>query len=221
MAAAPLATLEDVADVAGTIPSSDEARIMRLVAKVSAWVRRYTGHDFQIGVVEGETSTVYPVDGQARLPHWPVSAVASVTSNGTAVAAGLYEWTASGVVRLTPQAVSPIWPNWSGPYPSTAGGGYMPGAGLWAPGPMVLVYDWGYDEVPPDVALVVAEVVADKYRSPTPGQNVTSHSEQIDGYSESVTYGSAASSPGGWSPSHRAVLDVYRRGGFRSVRLAS
>lgn len=207
MPATPLATITDVTDVAGAIPTADVARIEGLIAKVSAQVRRYTGHAFTIGVVADEVATVYPHDGQVRLPDWPVTAVASVVAGSTPVAANVYEWTANGVLRIVPLASSPVWPNWSPGYSQEG----------WATGPLVVTYSHGYDAVPDDVALVVAEKVAEKYRNGGGGA-VQSHSESIDGYSEATTYDTTVA-VGGWSAEHKEILDGYRRRGLTSLRL--
>lgn len=216
----PLATLADVVDVAGAIPVADQPRITGLITKVSAMVRRYTKHSFQIGAVTGAVSTIHPHDGVARLPNWPVRAIGSVVAAGTAVAATNYEFTANGMLK-------PIQPVWSYNYLASLGAtfeldepynptGAPVGDWGWPPVPLVVTYDYGYDAVPDDVALVVAEKVATMYLFGA--LNVQMHSESIDGYSVQDRYQKPLTT-GAWTPEHKMVLDTYRRSGLASVRL--
>lgn len=219
--AAPLATLTDVEDVAGTVPVADQARITGLIDKVSATVRRYTGHAFQIGTVTGQVDTVHPHDGVVRLPNWPVTAVSSIVAAGTAIGAAEFEFTPAGFLR-------PVLPLWTYNYLASLGAAFElnepwnpTGAPVgdigWPPVPLVVTYSYGYTTVPPDVALVVAEKVATMYSFGA--LNVQARSENIDGYSYTDRYQRPIPNRSGWSDEHKAVLDTYRRAGFTTLRL--
>lgn len=195
---AALASVTDVEDVAGAVPASDHDRIDNLILKVSALVRRYTGQTFDL--VEDDEVIVYPRDGIARLPQQPVVSITSIEVSGAALVTTSYTFTENGYI--TP-VIPPAWANW------------VDGCveWQWPPNPMTVTYTHGFAETPLDVALVVAERVADVYRF---GADSVS-SESIDGYSASYARASL-SAP--WAPSHKMILDSYRRSGLASLRLS-
>lgn len=210
-----LATLDDVAAVAGAIPVADEDRVTRLLEMVSADVIGETGQLF--AQVIDDVLIVHPHDGYIRLPQHPVTDVASVVINGTTIDPAAYEWKANGVLLV----VSPAGmsyetsfynvPNWQWPSSGDIG---------WPPLATTVTYTHGYvdGEYPSDIARVVAEVASTTYlHGPVP---VQSENEAIDGYSDGKTYlHPAATGTMGWSASHKRTLDRYRRSGFVSVRI--
>jgi hypothetical protein len=194
---ATLATVADVEAVSKTVPAGDLTRVNRLIAMVSARVVSYTGQRFDEA---SETITVYPVDGIARLPQRPVTAVASVVKDGTLLDSSLYAWTANGYLR---------------PVQSTDAAWLLE---TWPSCQLVVTYTHGYaaGDLPADVSMVVAEIVAERWLAGS--QNAEGLvSESIDGYA--AAWGSSSSPASALSPDHKQVLDAYRRSKFASVRL--
>jgi hypothetical protein len=197
-----LATIDDVAAVAQPVPDGDAERVERLLELVTAWVQRYTGQTFF--AVENDVVTLTPHDGVLRLPQRPVTAVHSVAIGDSTIDPSQYECSAGGHMRrLSTSTDSPAgsWPI-SGEWP-------------WPPQRTTIDHDHGYDDIPGDLVLVVAEVVAERWLAgPRIAERKTG--ESIDGYSLSWAAGSG---PTTWSPPHRQILDSYRRSGFASLRL--
>lgn len=192
-----LATVTDVEDIAGPVPSASHDRIDRLIAKVSAMVRRYTGQTFD--AVEGDVVTIRPRNGYLRLPQRPVTAVTSVTIDATALDPAGYAFTVNGNLSL----VNPtLWDL------ATQGSVEW----LWPPVPVTVTYDHGYAEPPLDLSMVVAERVATMWRFGVDG----TAAEAIDGYSAHYQRPTG----GAWTPEHKMVLDSYRRSGAASLRLS-
>jgi hypothetical protein len=200
-----LALVADVEAVSRAVPSTDTARVQRLIEMVSAGVVGYTG---QLIAEASSTITVYPHDGEVRLPQRPVTAVASVTSQGELLPATAYAWSANGYLTRAPLAADWVLP----------GDAWLTGT-AWPATPLVVAYTHGYPagSIPDDIAMVVADVVAARWLS---GDQRAEGlvSESIDGYAQAWA-ASSSSGGGGWLPEHRAVLDRYRRSGLASVRL--
>lgn len=198
---APLATVADVADIAGTVPAADITRVENLIDKVSAVVRRYTGQLFDL--VADDIVRVRPYDGIVRLPQRPVVTVSEVSAQTVPLDAGTYEWTENGYLRPIVPSTAAWWSEAS-----------FDGNWRWPAAWLDVTYTHGYADVPADLALVVAEKAGRLYRF---GTDNAVTAENIDGYS--ATYDRAGGA-GPWSPEHKAVLDSYRRSGAASLRLS-
>lgn len=209
-----LATTDDVqAVIAQTLDAPALAFVSRLIEMVSASVVRYTSQSFEL--VEDDELVITPHDGVLRLPQLPVTEVASVTVGTTLIDPAIYEAKANGYIRLvSPHAIAADsqFGIWSHAWP-------LDGEWPWSPFPTTVVNTHGYPEgeMPADVAMVVAEVVAGKFLAGARRAEGTK-SVSIDTYSES--YGGVGEATlRGWTPEHKAILDSYRRSGFASVRI--
>lgn len=155
-----LAQLSDVeALLQRTISDSgQQAWVATLLERASDEFRRATGQT--ISVVEGDTLDLVDVPSgpDLWLPQRPVTAINSITVNGTVADPSTYRWWSSGLVRLTTSCGS-----WRG-YPTT-----LPS--------LVVDYDHGWAATPGDVALRVAQLVVDTLSNPTGAKSLT-----IDGY---------------------------------------
>ncbi len=188
-----LATLDDVAAVSRAVPEADETRVNRLLEMVSANVRRYTGLTFD--VVAGDEVTVTPHDGELRLPQWPVTA-ATASINGVAVDVEI------GTSGLIYRLVN----GWRRPWSHCA---------------VDVVYTHGWDAVPDDIAMVVAEVAAARWNAAdvNPTQITGSRSQDVAGYSESQSFRLPAEASEAWSAVHLETLDSYRPPKAGSIRV--
>jgi len=204
-----LATIDDVAAVAQPVPDGDAERVERLLELVTAWVQRYTGQTFF--AVENDVVTLTPHDGVLRLPQRPVTAVHSVSIGDSLIAPSQYECDVGGNMRRLSPTAAGIDSQFSG----LAGSWPISGEWPWPPHRTTIDHDHGYTDMPGDLVLVVAEVVAERWLAgPRIAERKTG--ESIDGYSLSWAAGNG---PTTWSPPHRQILDSYRRSGFASLRL--
>lgn len=182
-----LATIEDVQTVTGIpVALADEDRVNRLLEYASDVVRAYTGQT--ITAVAADNVIVRLGDGDLILPQRPVTAVTSISINGAALNVAEYRWTASGHVYRTPFG-------WYG-YE-------LPWYGLEA----TIVYNHGYVTVPDWLVQIVASMVAEALARVIQAGNVTSTSETVGTYSNSVTYSSTSSTTSvALSPSAKELL---------------
>lgn len=190
-----LATLDDIAAVSRAVPEADEDRVNRLLDMVSASVRRYTGQTFDL--IEDDTVTVYPVDGEITELAWPITE-ATASQNGTPV---------------------DVEPGPSGHLYRVVSGVRRP----WSYRPVIVVYTHGYATVPDDIAMVVAEVTASRWNaaSVNPTMITGSTSQDVAGYSESQSFRLPTEAGEAWSALHRTILDGYRLPKAGTIRLAT
>lgn len=168
-----LADLSDVIAITGN-RALDATNTLRLIEMASALVIRDTGQTFEY-VASDEIEVAPDMYGKLRLPQVPVLDVISIEVDGETVDADSYEWTAQGVIRRTDL-------RWT--IPAT------------------VTYEHGYVEMPADVAMVVAEMVAGVLTVPSGVR-----SAQVDDVS--ITY-SADAAPGlRVTDDHRAILRAF------------
>ena len=123
------------AELATTLVATDADRL----EQAEALVRAYCG--WHIAPSRGGSETFDAIaDNVLLLKSLHVTAVASVTENGTTVDPSDYSWTEAGV--LTRRC-------WS-----------------WATGPIVATFTHGYDVPPPEVAAVVQAVAQRAFDNP-------------------------------------------------------
>lgn len=210
-----LAAISDVEAVSRPVPDGDQARVQRLIELVSASVVTYTGQSFEL--VEDDVVTVTPHDGVVRLPQRPVVSVASVFEFGNEVDPAQYTCSPNGYLRRA-------WPlydlnPWDDDYIEPVGfpAGYQ-NRTLWFGSPLTVTYTHGYPDgtSPDDIALVVAEKVAEKWNTVPEATSVAS--KQVAGFT--VAYRELATGKG-WDPAHKLTLDAYRRSGLASLRLTT
>lgn len=176
---ASLATVADVETILGReLTGDEETRYERLLEMKSRVVRAYTGQFLEEVT---ETVTLTPdAWGQVRLPQRPVTAVTSVTVDGETVDADGYTWTPSGTLAR-------VYGYWSRP--------------------VVVNYTHGYNPIPDDIAMVVAEMAVAGASSSSAPSGVKS--ESIGSYS--VSYSDTQSSS--VSAAHASILDRYKANG--------
>ena len=173
-----LITGQDLATYLSQTYDSGDASLAQAVTLSCGLVTAYTGQ-----LIESATYThtlLIGTDRTIRLPQRPVTAVTSVTIDGTLLTADT-DW------------------DWDGVSPSIALDGYTLDAEEWT---AVVVYTAGYASVPADVKAATLSVAAAIYAG-APG--VTS--ESIDDYR--VTYETSRGA-GGLNDYERAILKKYR-----------
>lgn len=173
-----LITGQDLATYLSQTYDSGDASLAQAVTLSCGLVTAYTGQ-----LIESATYThtlLIGTDRTIRLPQRPVTAVTSVTIDGTLLTADT-DW------------------DWDGVSPSIALDGYTLDAEEWT---AVVVYTAGYASVPADVKAATLSVAAAIYAG-APG--VTS--ESIDDYR--VTYETSRGA-GGLNDYERAILRKYR-----------
>lgn len=198
-----LATPDDVAAVYRPASDADAGRVARLIDMVSGAVAPYLGgtsFDRQT-----TTARVRPYDGVVRLPQRPVISVEEVRQYGVVMDPGSYTWRPNGYLDY----VAPL-DTWQWSYVEPL---------AWAPVPLEVTWTFGYDTVPADLAMVVAERVAGALQASESGESGALRAASLDGYSES--YATVAPGEGEWSGHHLAILRRYRRSGLASLRLTS
>ncbi|MFF1633969.1 hypothetical protein [Leifsonia sp. NPDC058248] len=206
---APLAAPSDVGVLLGRdLSAAEEATALALLVSASAKARNYMRQD--ITAVADDVITLAGNWGpRIVLPQRPVTAVTSVTVNGTLLKPDAYHWDRFGNVDVLSGAAMPD--------SSTGSTGKM--SNLWGPagsthmtyssgpswsGPasaVVITYDHGFDTVPAEIADEVAGMVAAQMSVPIGVMN-----EQIGGYK--VAY---VRSPGGSMTVTEAAKDVFNR----------
>lgn len=127
-----MATLATVAELAlfmnATIAAGTDTDRATLALQIaSANVRAAAGGDVSAVAGFAETQDLVDAGGVLILRHFPVSAIASVTVDGVALASTAYQWTSSGVI-------------------THLAGGWGAGAHR-----VVVTYSYGYATVPDDV----------------------------------------------------------------------
>ena len=136
-----LATLADVEAVLGrTVTDADErALVARLLREASAAMRTLLGQPVTrttgaLAELDSNGAEVVLLRDRGE-PAYPVLAVTQVVADGVTLDPGSYEWSRSGALRR---------------------------AGGWPVGyrTVQVTFDYGYDPVPDDVVLAVAEAVA-------------------------------------------------------------
>lgn len=177
---AALATQADVEARLGRPLTEDEAaRADALLSDASELVRAHTGQQFD--AVTGDAIVLRPVGVLLRLPQRPVTGVTSVHAvardgQATVELTG-WVWDGRDKVSLscaTPSgADAPSW--WSG----------------WGPDTYRVVYDHGYDPVPPIVVATVANMVLRTLLSPSMATGMVS--ERIGAYNYQLQQGSGSS----------------------------
>lgn len=173
-----LITGQDLATYLSQTYDSGDASLAQAVTLSCGLVTAYTGQ-----LIESATYThtlLIGADRTIRIPQRPVTAVDSVTIDGTLLTADT-DW------------------DWDGVSPSIALDGYTLDAEEWT---AVVVYTAGYAAVPADVKAATLSVAAAIYAG-APG--VTS--ESIDDYR--VTYETSRGA-GGLNDYERAILKKYR-----------
>jgi hypothetical protein len=180
-----LGQLEDVEAVLGRdLTGSEFLRVDRLLEMSEREVKRWTGQHFARATT---TDTLKVRNGTVRLPQRPVNAVSAVTdTNGNAIA---FTWVKGDVLRTGTNVLDCFgWEPWA------SGLDYV-----------VVTYDHGYDEIPADVSMVVAEMAAAALSAPADGlrqatvDDVTIVRESSGGGAIRMTV------------QHRITLDDYRR----------
>lgn len=188
----PLVVDTDVTSRLGrSLSGSEGLRLPGLIADASAKVRNFTGQE----ITQRESTDRIRVtarDGHIRLPQYPVSAVASVTS-------------------VESSAGIPFF--WDGI--SLWGWGRYPQSNIEAPfynrsrrhGIVVdVTYTHGYDTVPDDIVGVVCNIVTRAIGAVPDQSGITN--ESFEGYS--YTLGAAAAAGGlGLLPAEREILSSY------------
>lgn len=171
---------DDVLVLLGRAFTGDEEdRASRLVEMAEAAVESaLPGFNFTAGT---ETATLHLEDHDGILwtPKYPVTAITSVTSAGTALPSSAYTFNEQGRILVFDAA------------------SYVVNAShydLWC-GPVVVDYDFGLDPVPADMAGFVAGLVAGTLRAQ--GVNADGlRSESIDGYARTFSDAETAAAIG-------------------------
>ena len=175
-----LTTLQDVKDWLGLSSTADDALLARLIASASRFIESWVGRTIT-SVTYTET---FNGDGHARLvlPNYPVTAVSSVTIDGSPI-----------------PAAAPAAPNG---YLFDALVLYLNGYAF-ARGVqnVTVVYTAGYASVPPDLAQACIELVALRYKE---RDRVGQGSKSVGG--ETITFTVAE-----MTESVRATLSRYRK----------
>lgn len=144
-----LADLDDVEAVLGRDLDDDEVgRTVKLLQLASDAVRIHTGQQFDY--VEDDEITIEPdIEGHLWLPQRPVISVSTVkiTSSNTPIDTVGYGWTRDGYLAR----------RW---FPTNA---EIP----WWIYPLTVTYTHGYQTVPADVRLAVAELVGGSMANPS------------------------------------------------------
>jgi hypothetical protein len=142
-----LADLDDVAALLGRdLDDAEVGMALRLLELASDGVRSHTGQVFDF--VADDTVTIEPdLEGHLWLPQRPVTAVTSVTVMGTTLGPTAYGWARDGLLAHS---------YWSG-------NAQVP----WTLYPATVVYSHGYTELPGDVRLATAELVATSMANPS------------------------------------------------------
>lgn len=143
--------------------SLDETYAARARAKGTATVQALVGHPIY-QVVDDEVTLLAAGQRVLQLPHWPVTAVKSVTVDGHPMVAADFDFTRTGELLRTGARYGRSW-----------------GHGL-----VTVVYTHGYELIPDPVKEVAIELAAASYVDENPAGLV---SETIGGYS--VRYGTA------------------------------
>lgn len=188
-----LTTLETVKAELGVAGAASDIVLARMIAQASGAAGAYCGRVF---AREAVSETFRPPGPQAdlRLARWPVVSIASVTEDGTALAAEDYELDAASglLMRLSDDAPT-----------------------AWTAAKIVVAYEAGYRlpgeagrTLPADIERAVLDMVKAAWTGRT--RDTTIQQESVPGV-YSVTYSTdAASAAGTLSPSVRDLLDPYR-----------
>lgn len=192
MALAPLATIDDVTNVLGReLTDAEAARVPTLLLNASAKVRSFTSQQISQSTSVARVR-ITARDGHIRLPQYPVTAVASVTTVQSGIGLPFY-W--DGLV---------LW-----------GWGRYPQSNIelplynraWRHGVVVdVAYTHGYETVPDEIVAVVVQMAARALGTAPDESGITQ--ETYSGYS--YTLGAAAAAgPLGLLPAEKEVLADY------------
>jgi len=205
---AALATQADVeARLGRDLTEDEEARIEALLSDASELIRAHTGQDFD--AVADDAIVLRPVGVVLRLPQRPVTAVTSVHAVGRDGQADVelsgWSWDARDKVSLACATLSgadvPTW--WWG----------------WGPDTYQVVYDHGYDPIPPIVVATAATMVLRTLLSPSMATGMVS--ERIGAYNYQLQQGAGSSGAAVvLTPPDEKALARYgpRRAGVIQVR---
>lgn len=175
---ADLATVADLeARLGRELTEEEAARAAAMLADASALVRDFTRQE--LTAVTGDAIVLRPVGVLLRLPQRPVTAVASVSavgSDGSTVGALTgWSWDGRDKISLSCAGPSGSWPpGWRGPGPDT----YQ------------VLYDHGFDPVPPGVVAVVCAMVLRTLLSPSLTAGMVA--ERIGSYNYQLQQGGGA-----------------------------
>lgn len=163
-----------------TFDDADAARAAQILDLVSEEARGRDGCGQQLDAA----TTTETLDGPGTcvllLAQIPVSAVASVVEDGTALTEGThYEWSTAGVLRRVGQ-------RWPSKLRS-----------------VVVTYTHGYANVPRDIKLVVLQAAGRRFVNPE------GHMQRRRG-DASTSFASSTDEATGFTPSERRVLARYR-----------
>lgn len=179
------ATLADYLDRTGADLSVAEAdRVVQLLDDATALIQRLTGQT--ISAVSNDTVTWVETRGVVlKLPQEPVTAVDSVTVDGSLWASTAYMWTPSGFLRPT---------------------GYR--ARRWC-GTVVVQYDHGYTTIPDELKALTIDIARGELSEVTASGAVTS--EAIGTYRVTYDAGGTTSSGRQVLPDKaQVILDSYK-----------
>ncbi len=179
MTASAFVTVEELAAFAQRDAASGDPTAQLMVELATGAVKRITGQDIEL--VEGDE---VKIDGATRnvvfLPQIPVIAVHEVsvlvsTTETPLVEVDDYTWDRKGALRRIPD-----WTLWRADRQG-----------------VLVTYDHGYEDIPPDIRLVVLSLAAKLWANPT---GVSAE--------RSLTYSGTFSEL--LSPDEMAILDTYR-----------
>lgn len=194
-------TVADVEDLLDrTLPNT--SRVERLIARAEGIVAAdMPGLSFDTGTEEARLEG--DGDDYIVLPRYPVTAVHSVTIEGTALPATDYSFDTLGRVRR-------LYAGSSSPHLLEGSRGRWPDAGV----VIVVSYDYGFGatSVDPAIAAVVAELVAGRVNNP---EHVTQESIGDRSHSFAETAGAGDDLTAG----QRHRLRHWRRNRFASARV--
>lgn len=174
----PLATIDDLESRIGSLSDAQSLRAPALLADASALVRGFTRQDFTL--VENDEVVLRPIGTFVRLPQRPILAVSDVRAIGRdgqpADASIGFTWDGADKVRVTGHGIpwlgDPFWP-WDTP-----------------PRSFHVTYTHGYENVPPDVKAVVANMALRVLTAPTLTEGLVS--ERIGQYNYQMQQGTGS-----------------------------
>lgn len=205
---AALATTTDLENRLGRELTEEEAaRAPALLGDASELVRAHTGQYFER--VAGDEIVLRPLGVMLRLPQRPATAVTSVAAVApdgvTAAVMSGWVWDGRDKVYLSCATYDPAGPAWrSGPAPNT----------------YKVVYDHGYDTIPPIAVKVVCDMVLRTLLSPSMTAGMVS--ERIGAYNYQLQQGSGTAGAAVMlMPADEKAIARYgpRRSGTVEVRL--
>lgn len=186
-----IADLEAFLQVAIGTPN---ASATAAIAAASAAIQNYTRQRIEQVAADVLTLTVEAYRSVILLPEHPVTAVASVVEDGTALTVGThYRWTSAGLLVRQARAWNSGWQE------------------------VVVTYTHGYSTIPDDLKAMCVQIAARQYRAgltaAATGGIAGIQSETLPDYA--VTFaggnpGASMSAPPLLLPSEKQILDRYR-----------